>query len=148
GMRHGPTEFPTRAPVENDDEATFRRMPRAEPSASVISPLLERALHDDRVQPAVELESNVLQRADMNEAASSVQSDRGLIGGVSDDGDDLVIAFLATDAKHVFGQGTTNAPADAVGGHVDRILERVSIGPPRTIPADVAVTEHSAGALR
>ena len=42
------------------------------------------ALHDDDVEPTVELPANSGERSDIREAESSVQADGALVGGVAD----------------------------------------------------------------
>ena len=104
----------------------------------------ELPLHENRVQPTLEFETDGLQRANLAKAEYFVKPDRGKIPAVADDGNDLVKISDRTLGKKGAHQASTQALSHAIRTNVDRIFNRVPVGRPHPIRSNMGVADDSA----
>ena len=93
---------------------------------------LEHVLHDDHVEPAVELAADLALDPDRREAACRVERDRCLVAA-DDAGHDGVEAVVAGQAYELAEDGLADAPALVGGIDVDRVLDRRGVGGPGAV---------------
>src|SRR3990170_1471175 len=94
-------------------------------------PGAQRALHQDGVEPAAELEADVLERADHAKPGRAVQLDRGGLSRVSDHRDHLPKSARFARLDQAPDQGAPDAAAMKLRGDIDRVLDRPAVGWPR-----------------
>src|SRR5262245_7772259 len=87
---------------------------------------LQRELHENYIQPLVELESDLREAGDFDEAVLGVEAKAGVLQGV-DAGDDGVDFALAGALDLVGEQGRTDALALVVGVDVDGVFDGEAI---------------------
>jgi hypothetical protein len=107
----------------------------------------EFPLHENRVQPTLEFETDGSQRANPAKAEYFVKPDRGNIRAVPNDGNDLLKISGRTLGKKGAHQASTQALSRTIGTNVDRIFNRVPVGRPRPIRSNIGVADDSAVAL-
>jgi hypothetical protein len=107
----------------------------------------EFPLHENRVQPTLEFETDGSQRANPAKAEYFVKPDRGNIRAVPNDGNDLLKISGRTLGKKGAHQASPQALSRTIGTNVDRIFNRVPVGRPRPIRSNIGVADDSAVAL-
>src|SRR5580704_1953485 len=102
----------------------------------------ERALHQHRVDPPPEFETDAGQYANMGKAERRVQADRRQGLATADYRDHLAVPELG----RLFDNPSEQRPADTASGFagidIDRILERKPVADPRPIRPGVAIADH------
>src|SRR3954462_3077648 len=105
----------------------------------------QRALHQDAVYPASELEAGGAQHADAQETERGVQVDRSGVCAVADHRDDVAIAERFATLDQRAKQRAAYAAAFEAVAHVNRILERIPVSGATAIRGAVAVAgDHAA----
>src|SRR5665213_4092757 len=107
----------------------------------------ERTLHQNRINPAPELEADGAQHPDRGKAERAMQADRRHGLAAADDRDHLAVAEFGRALDHPRQQRAADAASDLAGGDVDRILDREPVADARSIRPGVTITHHRAGAL-
>src|SRR5258708_6012125 len=95
--------------------------------------LSQRALHQHAVEPAAELEADIVEGADQAEACGTVQLDRARIGGIPDDRDHLAEAALLRCDDQLLEQRAADSPTLRLRRDIDRVLDTPMIGRPVAI---------------
>src|SRR4051794_28167546 len=88
----------------------------------------QRALHQQRVVPAAELEADVGQAARLDEAEGAVDLDGRWIVGHGDARDDLAHTGALALGQQLFEQRLAHAAAARLGRDVDRVLDGEAVG--------------------
>ena len=121
--------------------------PEVHAHGGVDRPRPERALHQHGVEPAAELEADVLDRADEAEAGGAVQFDRWRLRRVADDCDHLAKPALLRLGDEPVEQRPADAAAMQRRRHVDRILDAEAIGRTRPVGARIGIAGERAVGL-
>src|SRR5690554_750854 len=90
--------------------------------------LLERLLHQDRAEPAVELEADTAHAPDLLEPELLVEADRALRTAVGDDGNDLLDTSTARTLDEFGHEGAAETLAGRRRAEVDGVLYREAVG--------------------
>src|SRR5437762_11463094 len=106
-------------------------------------PLLQHLLHEDYVEPAVELASYFALSSDLVEAACGVEGDRRFVA-TDDASDHGVKAVVARQLDEVAEQQPTDTAAAQVAPDVDRVLDRRRVGRPRPVRRQRCEAAHLA----
>src|SRR5712672_3520776 len=103
----------------------------------------ETALHQHRIDPSAELETDRRQYSDVPEAEFLVQPDRGRVLAVADHRNHLAFAGVFAASYQLREQRTADAFAGEIRMHVNRVLHRVAISRTRAVDAGVRITCNS-----
>ena len=101
-------------------------------------------LHQHAVEPAVELEADRGEGADVAETRRLVQPDRGRLCRIADHRDHLPVAALLGFNEQPVEQRASDAAAMRLRCDVDRILDGEAVGRPRAIGPGIGVAQDCA----
>jgi hypothetical protein len=107
----------------------------------------QRTLHQHAVEPAAELEADVLQGARHLEAAGGMEPDRRDLRAVADHRHHLALADLRAFLDQRRQQRLADTLPDRILVDIDRILDGEFIGRPRPPVAGIGIAQHDAVAL-